>query len=453
MNRNWLLSHSKNRYLIQLMIQSSGVIDPKNLDLVMRDADFVIYYDHNPLTTPAGREIAHHDSRLLKHILIKLTLASRVDLRSINSFSIFSFWKDYLEQNIDPLKDRFDNLILHDPLLNAKLNPGQNNRIFDTSQVLDYLEENGQIMNLMFWGVSVIMKGLKDFLSGMEDFTFIEKDFPGHREKIIQFVNKSYKSLSSEKKAAINMLSASHSNGILLPVLLVLSNISPSEYSLTTLAAQTNKFRKKASELNFFSPSGFDLEPIVVGWDKPEESFTIIHQQALKVLEFLGFYENSSKKISVISELISQGEHDKLEFKSTFRWDLRQNKKNPAIEHAALKSITAFLNSEGGDLLVGVADNGSIVGVESDNLVSDDKFLLHVWTLIKTSMGQDVSPYIKTSLEKFDGKTVCRINCKRSVKPIFLHQSGFDEMFYIRIGPSSGNLEISEALKYIGEHF
>jgi len=76
-----------------------------------------------------------------------------------------------------------------------------------------------------------------------------------------------------------------------------------------------------------------------------------------------------------------------------------------------------------------------------------------VWTLIKTSMGQDVSPYIKTSLEKFDGKTVCRINCKRSVKPIFLHQSGFDEMFYIRIGPSSGNLEISEALKYIGEHF
>jgi len=151
--------------------------------------------------------------------------------------------------------------------------------------------------------------------------------------------------------------------------------------------------------------------------------------------------------------LISQGENDKLEFKSTFRWDLRQNKKNPAIEHAALKSMAAFLNSEGGDLLIGVADDGSILGVEGDNFLNDDKFLLHVWTLIKTSMGQDISPYIKTSLEKFDDKTVCRVHCLRSPKPVFLRQNGFDEMFYIRIGPSSGNLEISEALKYIGEHF
>jgi hypothetical protein len=64
-----------------------------------------------------------------------------------------------------------------------------------------------------------------------------------------------------------------------------------------------------------------------------------------------------------------------------------------------------------------------------------------------------VSPYIKTTLDKIDGKTVCRVSCKRSPKPVFLRQSGFDEMFYIRIGPSSGNLEISEALKYIGERF
>ena len=430
----------------------SGNIEPKKLDLVMRDADFVVYYDHQPLETQKGFEIAHHDSRLLKHILIKLTLAGQINHQSINSFSIFSFCKDFIEQNSDPLKGRFDELIKDDILLKTKLNPGQNNRIFNLEKVLDYIEENSQMMHLMFWGVSVIMKGFQDFFSEMPDYKTITKSFPQHSAEVIGFIQQTYNSLACEKKAVVNMLSTCHNNGLLLPMMLVNAKISPSEYSLTTIAAHTNYF-EEMPEIASLAIDGLSLKPITIDWQKPEESFRVFHEQALKATEFLSFFGKSEKKMSVIAELISQGEHDKLEFKSTFRWDLRQNKKNPAIEHAALKSITAFLNSEGGDLLIGVADDGTILGVEGDNFVNDDKFLLHVWTLIKTSMGQDVSPYIKTTLEKFDEKTVCRVHCLRSPKPVFLRQNGFDEMFYIRIGPSSGNLDISEALKYIGEHF
>ncbi len=430
----------------------SGNIEPKKLDLVMRDADFVVYYDHQPLETQKGFEIAHHDSRLLKHILIKLTLAGQINHQSINSFSIFSFCKDFIEQNSDPLKGRFDELIKDDILLKTKLNPGQNNRIFNLEKVLDYIEENSQMMHLMFWGVSVIMKGFQDFFSEMPDYKTISKSFPQHSAEVIGFIQQTYNSLACEKKAVVNMLSTCHNNGLLLPMMLVNAKISPSEYSLTTIAAHTNYF-EEMPEIASLAIGGIGLKPITIDWQKPEESFRVFHEQALKATEFLSFFGKSEKKMSVIAELISQGEHDKLEFKSTFRWDLRQNKKNPAIEHAALKSITAFLNSEGGDLLIGVADDGTILGVEGDNFVNDDKFLLHVWTLIKTSMGQDISPYIKTTLEKFDEKTVCRVHCLRSPKPVFLRQNGFDEMFYIRIGPSSGNLDISEALKYIGEHF
>ncbi len=430
----------------------SGNIEPKKLDLVMRDADFVVYYDHQPLETQKGFEIAHHDSRLLKHILIKLTLAGQINHQSINSFSIFSFCKDFIEQNSDPLKGRFDELIKDDILLKTKLNPGQNNRIFNLEKVLDYIEENSQMMHLMFWGVSVIMKGFQDFFSEMPDYKTITKSFPQHSAEVIGFIQQTYNSLACEKKAVVNMLSTCHNNGLLLPMMLVNAKISPSEYSLTTIAAHTNYF-EEMPEIASLAIGGIGLKPITIDWQKPEESFRVFHEQALKATEFLSFFGKSEKKMSVIAELISQGEHDKLEFKSTFRWDLRQNKKNPAIEHAALKSITAFLNSEGGDLLIGVADDGTILGVEGDNFVNDDKFLLHVWTLIKTSMGQDISPYIKTTLEKFDEKTVCRVHCLRSPKPVFLRQNGFDEMFYIRIGPSSGNLDISEALKYIGEHF
>ncbi len=180
----------------------SGNIEPKKLDLVMRDADFVVYYDHQPLETQKGFEIAHHDSRLLKHILIKLTLAGQINHQSINSFSIFSFCKDFIEQNSDPLKGRFDELIKDDILLKAKLNPGQNNRIFNLEKVLDYIEENSQMMHLMFWGVSVIMKGFQDFFSEMPDYKTITKSFPQHSAEVIGFIQQTYNSLACEKMQA-----------------------------------------------------------------------------------------------------------------------------------------------------------------------------------------------------------------------------------------------------------
>ena len=128
-------------------------------------------------------------------------------------------------------------------------------------------------------------------------------------------------------------------------------------------------------------------------------------------------------------------------------------KKNPAIEHASLKTITAFLNSSGGHLLIGVEDDGRVEGVEIDKFENDDKFLLHFWNLVKASMGQEVTPYVRSTLEKIDGRTVCHVRCMRSTSPVFLRQNGFGEEFFIRTGPSSTSLEIREALQYISERF
>jgi len=48
---------------------------------------------------------------------------------------------------------------------------------------------------------------------------------------------------------------------------------------------------------------------------------------------------------------------------------------------------------------------------------------------------------------------VCKVRCLRSSRPVFLRQPGFEEEFYIRLGPSSVALAVSEALKYIADHF
>jgi len=61
-------------------------------------------------------------------------------------------------------------------------------------------------------------------------------------------------------------------------------------------------------------------------------------------------------------ELIKRGESKTLEFKSTLRWNLAEDKQDDKIiTHAALKTIAAFLNTEGGDLLIGVAEARAVV--------------------------------------------------------------------------------------------
>jgi predicted HTH transcriptional regulator len=133
--------------------------------------------------------------------------------------------------------------------------------------------------------------------------------------------------------------------------------------------------------------------------------------------------------------------------------NLKSEKKDANIEHASLKTIAAFLNSGGGVLLIGVDDKSGIVGIETDDFDNVDRFSLHFWNLVKTAVGQDISAFLQTCFETVEGKTVFIVRCSKSTRPVFLKQSVFGEEFYIRVGPSSAKLDISEALKYINERF
>jgi hypothetical protein len=78
-----------------------------------------------------------------------------------------------------------------------------------------------------------------------------------------------------------------------------------------------------------------------------------------------------------IAELVKLGESAVLEFKSTLQWDVVEGKPNKALRKSSLETIAAFMNTEGGTLLIGVEDDGNIVGLEKDlTLVGDsrDKF-------------------------------------------------------------------------------
>ena len=127
------------------------------------------------------------------------------------------------------------------------------------------------------------------------------------------------------------------------------------------------------------------------------------------------------------------------------------------VTHAALKTIAAFLNTDGGDLLIGVADDGAIVGIERDQLESDDKFMRHLTQVVRNGMGDRAGTCIDPKTQIVEGKTVCVVSCQRSPEPVFLKWKGVQGApegdFFVRIGPGTRKLSPDSATDYIRTRF
>ena len=149
-----------------------------------------------------------------------------------------------------------------------------------------------------------------------------------------------------------------------------------------------------------------------------------------------------------VQATIKAGEGQNTEFKSTLRFNIRSGKIGKEIEIAWLKTVVAFLNTEGGTLLVGVSDDGEIIGTELDDFRNDDKYLLHVNNAVKRSIGMEFISHISFDLVPYEGKKVLYISCRPHTEPVFL-KNGENEEFYARFGPASRKLSMKEMLKYV----
>jgi hypothetical protein len=141
-----------------------------------------------------------------------------------------------------------------------------------------------------------------------------------------------------------------------------------------------------------------------------------------------------------LKELILIGENEKLEMKSTLRYDLRQNIVNKNLEYVIAKTVSAFLNSEGGILIIGVDDNGNALGLEKDietfSKKDVDGFELHLRNIIKKHLGSNFEKHLKITFPIIDEKTICKVKILKSGKPVFANFEGKDS-FYVRNGNSS----------------
>lgn len=167
------------------------------------------------------------------------------------------------------------------------------------------------------------------------------------------------------------------------------------------------------------------------------------------------FLEDNSEIIGMddmqrtdILKLIEEGESGWLEFKSTLRTNLQTGETDKRMEKAVLKTIVAFLNSDGGNLLIGVADDGAIIGADVASFDNKDKMGLHLSNLIASQIGSAFLPCIPFFMVDFDDKTVIRVKCDPCEKPVFLKE-GKVETFFVRKGPQSEELTGMSLINYV----
>lgn len=168
-----------------------------------------------------------------------------------------------------------------------------------------------------------------------------------------------------------------------------------------------------------------------------EKRANAIFKELKKRIELKHKEDNKEEKVK---ELILNGENELLEIKSTLRFDLKENTVNKKLEFVIAKTISAFLNSEGGILIIGVDDDSNILGLEKDiqtlTKQNIDGFELLLRQVIKKYLGDFFEKYIKISFPKVDEKQICMIQISKSGKPVFVTSEGI-EGFFVRNGNSS----------------
>nr|WP_287410517.1 ATP-binding protein [Pseudodesulfovibrio sp.] len=194
-----------------------------------------------------------------------------------------------------------------------------------------------------------------------------------------------------------------------------------------------------------FLQGGAAILIIVAGW-----ILFVLHRNRGRI-EALGLRREAAVSEAEVLALITSGESGRLEFKQTLRFNLKSGKNGREIEHASLKTVSAFMNSDGGTLLIGVADDGTVAGFEEDKFGTADHALLHFNNLVNQHVGPEFTRYINTMIIHVRGQDILRIHCVSSPTPAILDMKKGEE-FYVRSGPASRSLSLRQFYEWLKEH-
>lgn len=214
----------------------------------------------------------------------------------------------------------------------------------------------------------------------------------------------------------------------------------------------------------------------IVRIDKPESGIDIALNSMIQAYELSSkeqqkaFLNHINYSVHVfeksINEILKNDEDQRIEFKETFSVATKVDKdglsvKKEKIRYIALQEIAGFLNTNDGVLIIGISDGKNtpsglpeIKGIEADNFNGDkDKYARTILDLVKSSFGETTTSLVEISFETIDLKTICRIHCKKSNRPVYCSYKNYQDKPFIRYGSSTIEPPQREWLRWVDQKF
>lgn len=155
-----------------------------------------------------------------------------------------------------------------------------------------------------------------------------------------------------------------------------------------------------------------------------------------------------------LDALIGEGENERLEFKSSLRWDQSKGKVNKELEAVVAKTLTGLMNHQGGTLLIGVDDSGLILGIEGDlktlRAPTWDRFEQRLIAVATDYLGGRHCSRIHSQQVALNEQMVAVVLVEPSPEAVYC-KHGNSQRYYVRAGNTTRELNTREAVAHIGE--
>jgi hypothetical protein len=155
-----------------------------------------------------------------------------------------------------------------------------------------------------------------------------------------------------------------------------------------------------------------------------------------------------------IEQIIQEGESNQVEFKPALLFNFSTGRGGIGVKGIIAKAICAFLNSNGGFLIIGVTDKGEPQGLSFDFSLSEDKnekdfFMLEFDQMLEHFLSFSIKSNVSGQFYQLNEKDIFVVTVTPSIRrPIFMKGQNGKE-FYLRGEASSRQLtDIEELANY-----
>jgi len=169
--------------------------------------------------------------------------------------------------------------------------------------------------------------------------------------------------------------------------------------------------------------------------NKKQEAIEKARKDLKRLFEkILEFYNRIPTINMSFEEIIKRDESHYLEYKASLVWGTSLSVYSGP--NRIMKSIAAFLNSDGGVLVIGIEDNKKVRGINKDYnkldnykppewnngfMQNKDGFRNCLYTLLPLYFSDSIiNDYIKVEINEINKREICLIRIKKSDKPVII---------------------------------